>query len=167
MIRQFFIFVTITLVTLSSAAQQSDFDKMISEEVKGSVPYIYPQELYDLLASGNSPHILDTRNYEEYNTSYIEGAVHVGFAGFSPKKINAVKKDEMIVVYCTIGARSETIGEKLIKKGYAKVFNLYGGIIHWVNEGYPVYKDEITLTKDVHVYSKSWGSWLRKGNPVF
>ena len=40
-----------------------------------------------------------------------------------------------IIVYCSIGVRSEDIGEKLKELGYTKILNLYGGIFDWKNKG--------------------------------
>ena len=48
-------------------------------------------------------------------------------------------KSDTIVLYCSIGYRSEKIGEKLVEMGYGHVFNLYGGIFEWVNRDLPVY----------------------------
>ena len=70
-------------------------------------------------------------------------------------------------MYCSIGARSENVGEKFIKKGYTNVFNLYGGIFEWKNLGYQVYDSNGSETENVHVYSEEWGVWLNTGNKVY
>ena len=161
-------FLTIFFIGLAGVSYcQDDFDKMLEKEYNYTVPLIQPEELISKIENGITIQLLDTRTVNEYNVSKIKGAIHVGFAGFSPKKVKEVEKDDMIVVYCTIGARSESIGEKLLKKGYSNVHNLYGGIIHWVNEGNPVYSSSNEQTERVHVYSKSWGKWLKKGVPVY
>jgi rhodanese-related sulfurtransferase len=86
---------------------------------------------------------------------------------FDIKSTNSFDKNATIIVYCTIGARSEEIGEKLIKDGFKNVYNLYGGLIYWKNQGYPIIDSKGITTKDIHVYSKEWRKWLRKGNPVY
>jgi 3-mercaptopyruvate sulfurtransferase SseA len=78
------------------------------------------------------------------------------------ESLQDIPKDETIVVYCSIGARSQDIGKKLKSAGYKEVYNLYGGIFHWVNEDYPVYKNE-EETDEVHAFSKIWGFGLKKG----
>src|SRR5690606_42136192 len=50
-----------------------------------------------------------------------------------------IPKQSTIVVYCAVGNRAERIGEKLLKAGYKHVYNLYGGIFEWMNQGNPVY----------------------------
>jgi len=72
----------------------------------------------------------------------------------------------MIVVYCSLGIRSEIIGKQLIAEGYTAVYNLYGGIFEWVNKGKAVYNNTQETSK-VHAYSKSWGSYLLKGTKVY
>lgn len=75
-------------------------------------------------------------------------------------------KFALVIVYCSVGYRSERIGEKLQDAGFINVQNLYGGIFKWVNEGMPVY-NSIGPTKQVHGYSRSWGVWLQKGEKVY
>jgi rhodanese-related sulfurtransferase len=149
-----------------SSISQTEYDEMLQEYYKNTVPQIHPKTLYSKMLKGEKIHLLDTRKKVEFEVSTLKGALHVGFVNYKKSKISHIPKDEMIVVYCTIGARSESIGEKIQKAGYKKVYNLYGGIIEWVNKGYPLYKND-TETKNVHVYSKEWGKWLKKGNAVY
>lgn len=110
---------------------------------------------------------LDSRTQEEYQVSHIKDAVWVGYEDFDSLKVEDVPKIEKVVVYCAVGARSEKVTEKLIDLGFSDVSNLYGGIFEWINQGYPVYKQDTVLTSDVHAYSKAWGIWLKKGNKVY
>lgn len=110
--------------------------------------------------------LLDTREKEEYEVSHIKGARWVGFDTFSMESVRDIPKDRPIVVYCSVGARSQDIGKKLKSAGYKKVYNLYGGIFHWINEDRPVYKDEKT-TNRIHTYNRAWSIWVNKGEKVF
>lgn len=152
---------------LTGYSQQLEYDNMLTGYYKNTVPTIQPAELYKRMLKGEKIHLLDTRMKKEFEVSTIKGANHVGFLSFNAKKIEAVKKDELIIVYCTIGARSESVGEKIQKQGYSNVYNLYGGIIQWVNSGYPIYDNTEKKTENVHVYSKDWGVWLKKGTAVY
>ena len=78
-----------------------------------------------------------------------------------------ISKDKKIVIYCSVGYRSEKIAEKLIKSGYKNIYNLYGGIFEWVNRGFSIYDKEQKSTNKVHAYSPSWGVWLEKGEKVY
>lgn len=46
-----------------------------------------------------------------------------------------------------------------MEAGYIQVYNLYGGIFEWVNEGHPVFNDQGETDK-IHAYNKLWGMWL-------
>lgn len=109
---------------------------------------------------------LDTREKEEFEVSHLKNAKWVGYNTFSLASVKALSKDQPIVVYCSIGARSQDIGKKLKDAGFEQVYNLYGGIFHWVNEELPVF-DQESQTNRVHAFSRSWGIWLNKGVKVY
>jgi rhodanese-related sulfurtransferase len=90
----------------------------------------------------------------------------VGYENFSLDYVKNLDKKKPVLIYCTVGARSQEIGKKLQEAGFERVFNLYGGILHWANEGKPLFV-EGKPTQKVHTYSKSWGIWLNKGEKVF
>lgn len=110
--------------------------------------------------------LLDTREREEFEVSHLKNAKWVGHNTFSLESVKGLSKNQPIIVYCSIGARSQEIGKKLKDAGFEQVYNLYGGIFHWVNEGMPVF-DQESQTKRVHAYSRSWGIWLNKGIKVY
>jgi len=111
--------------------------------------------------------LLDTRQWREYEVSHLQNARWVGYDDFSKAKVKDLPRDKPIVVYCSVGARSETIGEKLLEMGFERVYNLHGGIFEWVNAGQPVYDQSGAATPKVHAYSKLWGVWLSKGEKVY
>ena len=78
-----------------------------------------------------------------------------------------IQKNSRIIVYCSVGYRSERIGEQLLANGYSNVTNLYGGIFEWVNSDYPVVDTNNVKTNKVHAYSKLWGKWLKNGEKVY
>lgn len=148
-------------------AQTEEFDKMIDSECQKTVPFIQPQALFSKLEKGNSLVLLDTRNKKEFTVSRIKGARQVGFMRIKESDLEGIEKSQEIIVYCTVGVRSENFGEKLVENGFTNVHNLYGGIINWVNQGYPVLDNTGKETNKVHVYSKEWGKWLQKGTAVY
>ncbi len=77
-----------------------------------------------------------------------------------------IPKSASIIVYCSIGYRSERVGEQLQEAGFTNVQNLYGGLFQWVNEEKPVFNAQ-GKTQQVHAYSRSWGIWLQKGEKVY
>lgn len=113
--------------------------------------------------------ILDARKKNEYKVSHIKDAIWIGYDQFSIDSVlkQVPDKNKEIVVYCSIGIRSETIAAKLKKTGYNHIFNLYGGIFEWKNNMFPVYNSKEQETDSVHVFSKEWGKWLKRGIKVF
>lgn len=136
---------------------------MLKNLLSHSVPEIQVQE-----AARDSANILflDAREPREFAVSHIRSAVEVGYDNFDLKKLPEIQKDKRIVIYCSVGYRSEKIAEKLLAAGYKNVSNLYGGIFEWVNQGHPVFNDK-GQTQEVHAYSRTWGIWLKKGKKVY
>lgn len=118
-------------------------------------------------ASPGSYTFIDSREYDEYSVSHLPEAIYSGYKDFKMDALKDVRKDRPLIVYCSIGKRSEDITGKLIKQGYTNVYNLYGGIFEWVNEGYPVYDHQNKRTQNVHAYNWLWGRFLQKGNKVY
>ncbi|WP_194974101.1 rhodanese-like domain-containing protein [Aquiflexum lacus] len=158
----------LTLIILFLAISSLSFGQSLAYKtlLKGyydkDFPVVYPDQEKIL----ESAILLDTREKEEFEVSQLKGATWVGYETFSMESLKDIPKDETIVVYCSIGARSQDIGKKLKSAGYQEVYNLYGGIFHWVNEDNPVYNNE-EETEEVHAFSRIWGIWLEKGKKVY
>jgi rhodanese-related sulfurtransferase len=110
---------------------------------------------------------LDARERKEFDVSKIKGAKWVGYNDFSMERVEEIDKKSKIVVYCSVGYRSEKIAEKLIASGFTNVSNLYGGIFEWKNQGKDVVDESDNFVQKVHAYNKVWGVWLRKGERVY
>jgi rhodanese-related sulfurtransferase len=164
---RFYIFLIIGLGIGMETFGQVDspaFEKLLKTTLKGTVPIISVKEL----ASTTEKYVLlDSREPKEYKVSHIRNARNIGFDKLKMELLAKVPKDQAIVIYCSIGARSEIVGEKLLALGYSNVKNLYGSIFEWVNTGQTVYNNEGKPTQNVHAFDKTWGKWLRKGKKVY
>ncbi len=158
----FFITAGISLFPKQVQGQSFAYRTLLSTLYDSDFPTVKPSELTDI----SSYQILDTREKEEYDVSHLKGAKWVGYDTFDLKSVTGLDKNKPILVYCTVGARSQDIGKKLVGAGFENVANLYGGIIHWSNESMPLFKDG-QLSNQVHTYSRTWGIWLEKGEKVF
>lgn len=141
--------------------------KKLEELYKNSVPTIQAKDLSKAISNDQNPILLDTRSAAEFGVSHIKGARFVDYDKFSKKDVADIDLNRTVVVYCTVGYRSERIGEKLQKLGFKYVYNLYGGIFEWVNQGNNVVDANGNPTKKVHAYSEDWGKWLQKGEKVY
>jgi rhodanese-related sulfurtransferase len=148
-----------------NAFAQNKLDSALKKLNTESIPYISLEET----AYKDSVLYLDTRKKQEYDVSHLQHAIWVGYEMFDAHKVQVEipNKNTEIVVYCSIGVRSEDIGEKLVKLGYTHVKNLYGGIFEWKNKGYPVYDDQGKETEKVHAFDTYWGEFLQKGEKVY
>lgn len=148
---------------------QTDMDQVLTKLTAGDVPFMSVQELKMKRHNGKDLLLLDTREPAEYEVSRIPGAELVGFSDFSTRDFTAKHPDKsgVVVVYCSIGVRSEKIARKLKRKGYKNVRNLYGGIFRWKNNDYELVDKRGEPTDRVHAYSKRWGRLLRAGEKVY
>jgi rhodanese-related sulfurtransferase len=158
---------SILLGALLFSQKPGDFDKKVHGLLNHTVPLIDVHELWKRLQGETPPLVLDTREEEEFEVSHIEQARHVGYKTFDPRSLGGVPTDRPIVVYCSLGVRSEEVGEKLRKAGFIDVVNLFGGIFEWVHHDYPVVDMDNRPTRRVHAFSKKWGRWLFKGEKVY
>ena len=153
------------LISINSFSQNS-LDKLLKKYNTESVPYI---SVDSLNAIKNDVVLLDAREQNEYDVSHLKNAVFVGYDNFNLKKTvkKLPNKNAKIVVYCSLGIRSEDISEKLTKKGFTNVLNLYGGIFEWKNNNYNVFSSEGKATEKVHTFSEEWSKWLLKGEKIY
>ena len=142
----------------------NEFDQEIRSMLDFSVPIMSCSELSKLSKEEkNGVVLLDARELKEYEISHIPGAEHIGYNKFLKEKLDHVDKDKKIVVYCSIGYRSEKIGEKIIDLGFTNVFNLYGSIFEWVNQGQKIENIKDQETDELHTYNKKWSKWVEEG----
>lgn len=160
-----FLITLFTIVATTVGLAQNTIPKALDKLNKKTVPYITVEELQSTAVVV----LLDAREAKEFNVSHIKNAVNVGFDKFDntivAKEIS--DKNATIVVYCSIGVRSERIGEKLLKLGYKNVFNLYGGIFEWKNNGGSVFDSKGIITDNIHTFNKEWSQYLKKGVKIY
>ncbi len=150
-----------------TACQHRDFEDKLSSLYKNAVPRIQPEGLDSLLATGAVVHILDTRKPEEYQVSHLPGAHFLDYNNYKNANLDTLPKGGIIVVYCSVGYRSEKVGEYLLKKGYPTVYNIHGGIFQWKNTGHTVVDEKGHPTERVHTYNRNWSKFLIEGEAVY
>tara|TARA_B110000285_G_scaffold41384_1_gene45499 strand:+ start:915 stop:1427 length:513 start_codon:yes stop_codon:yes gene_type:complete len=154
---------TILLFGSTSITAQNPigFDAQCEKYISGTVPLADSKEMSRAINSPNVA-ILDAREEKEYEVSHIPKSQHIGYNNFDGKSLHFIQKTDTIYIYCSIGYRSEKIGERIQKMGFNNVFNLYGGIFSWVNCGYKVVDNKNNETKEVHGYNKEWSKLLNE-----
>jgi len=83
--------------------------------------------------------IVDVRTSKEFNSAHITDATNIDFYSEDfLDKLNIVRKDVPIYVYCRSGGRSSSASNEMEKLGFTKVYNLLGGIGSWQSLGYEI-----------------------------
>jgi len=136
--------------------KNADFSKKINSMLNFSIPIITVQELNQQ----KNITILDARESKEFLVSHIPKALNIGYKHMDKAIVEGLDKNKTVVLYCSIGYRSEKMGEKLKKLGFTKIYNLYGSIFEWVNQGYALEDAKGLPTNKVHAYNKSWSKWV-------
>lgn len=102
--------------------------------------YITAESLHQLIHSDEEFYIIDMRNDYETEVGYFENSIFSNLVNFRnlpellPKLVHL--KDKKIVTVCTGGVRCEKASGFLLKHGFGNVFQLYGGIVTYM-EKYP------------------------------
>ena len=144
------------------SAQQQDFYAFVDNLTSDEIPKITVNEL----AEKKEFILLDVRSKAEFDISHIEDAIWVGEKNWDLDKLKKLQLKQNIVVYCSVGFRSEKLAKKLIKRGFSEVYNLYGGVFEWVNQGNSLRNTNGT-TDWIHVFDKSFAKWIKNGNVYY
>ncbi len=110
-------------------------------EVKGRIPEVDPQEVYDLLRGGDGTAVvIDVREQQEWDESHIGGAKHVP-RGHLETRIDgsAPDRSQRVILYCASGNRSALAAATMLDElGYENVESMAGGITLWKQRQLPI-----------------------------
>lgn len=134
--------------------ENAAFEKTVNKLLSYTIPVISVEDVYQNMDTYT---LLDAREWEEYKISHLPNARFVGYKTFSANQLKGVDKKAPLIVYCSVGYRSEKVGEKLKAMGYENVHNLYGSIFEWVNHEFPIVNIEGESTRQLHTYNRDWG----------
>lgn len=73
--------------------------------------------------------IIDVRSKQEYNEGHIQDAINIPDHEVNNNIENIVRdKNQLVVLYCQSGSRSQNAYIKMLRKGYKNVYCLAGGL---------------------------------------
>jgi rhodanese-related sulfurtransferase len=85
--------------------------------------------------------VIDLRSKELYDAGHIVDARNVPVAEIESQADTLKKwRDRNVITYCDNGADGASAARTLMKLGFAKVFNLQGGLNAWVKDNLPLTK---------------------------
>ena len=164
--KQYWVLLGLVLTTATLVSGQTTsraYGAMLETMYKKSVPLVTVAELKKM----PDVILLDTRAKAEYDVSHLPNARWVGYDDFDLKRVGDIPRQANVVLYCSVGYRSERVGEKLLAADYQHIHNLYGSLFEWVNQGNPLVDKAGKSTERVHAYSRLWGVWLQRGEKVY
>lgn len=88
------------------------------------------RELSKLIDTGESVVLLDVREQNEVDYCKIPNSTHIPMNTI-PYRLNELKPEDKIIVYCHTGVRSMHVCHFLEQQGFENVLNLKGGIHQW------------------------------------
>ena len=98
----------------------------LNNDINNDTPLMTPIELLRRIDSGEKLQIIDTRSRKQFETSKIEGAIHIPLAELRDR-YEELGKECVTVTYCNKGVTGNAAQNILLKKGFRRVYNLSGG----------------------------------------
>lgn len=136
----------------------AEYNRMLLGLLDGRAEPIGVEEARRLKQGGGAL-FLDARTKEEFAVSRIPGALFIGYKEPEFQALDGADKSQVLIVYCSVGYRSERIAAELAERGFRSVVNLYGGIFEWRNRGFAL-ENEQGETWKLHGYEPRWGRWV-------
>ena len=97
--------------------------------------------LFEINSNKDNSIIIDVRTREEFVSGHISDATNIDYYSSDFKeKLDLVKKDVPILIYCRTGGRSSRAANIMQSFGFTEVYNLSGGIGAWKDNGFDVIK---------------------------
>ena len=117
-------FIFFFLLISFNSFSQKNLKQLLKKHNTETIPYIFVDSLQKITSNVI---LLDAREQKEFKVSHLRNAICVGYDNFSITKTIKIlpsDKNSKIVVYCSLGIRSEDVAEGLKKAGYTNVYNL-------------------------------------------
>lgn len=129
---------------------------------------IFPLEAREIISGEKGREdivVLDVCTRKEFETSPLEGAVHINyFSKLFKSRLDILDRDKTYLVYCRMGGRSKLAQKAMVKLGFKRVYNIVGGTHLWEEEGLPfatrkfitaAYGASLNVLKEVLIGNKS------------
>jgi len=95
------------------------------------------QELKEKLDAGEKITLIDVREQEEWDEAHIQQAQFLPLSNFEEEMKKLTDREAIVVCQCRSGKRSLTAASHLQGEGFENLFNLEGGILAWIESGFP------------------------------
>jgi rhodanese-related sulfurtransferase len=96
-----------------------------------------PEDAATMIKQRPEVYLLDVRTPQEYRQAHLADAQLIPIDQIE-RRLAEIPKGRPILVYCAVGSRSAQVFSYLARRGYPELYNLDGGIVAWMQRGYPV-----------------------------
>jgi rhodanese-related sulfurtransferase len=103
---------------------------LVASCAKPRVSDVTPKELDSMLNKAKEVILIDVRDYNKYGLEHIRGAISAPTAKIKEFSHKLDKRKTVIIISET-GGKSIRALEILLDQGFAKVYNLVGGMSQW------------------------------------
>jgi adenylyltransferase/sulfurtransferase len=107
-----------------------DYERFCGVGDEAAIPGMSPHELKRRMDAGDPFELIDVREPFEYEIARIDGAKLIPL-GEIAERLDELEREQPIIVHCHSGKRSAQAVQLLQQRGFAKVYNLEGGIDAW------------------------------------
>ena len=118
------ILITVTIILIYREQPNGENEMINGSNISQALAKQIMDENPDIL-------IIDVRTTEEFNQGHIENALSLSDEKVATQIQNiAPDKNQLILIYCRSGRRSQAAVRTMVNLGYTNVYN-FGGIIDW------------------------------------
>jgi rhodanese-related sulfurtransferase len=115
------------------------FQACNAQQGNGTIKEISVKEASNLLGNNKDVVLVDVRTPGEYRGNSIQNSINIDISNPNfGEQIEKIEKDKTILIVCASGNRSARATRYLDEKGYAKVYNIVGGMGAWNREKLPI-----------------------------
>jgi len=137
-------------------------------QVHASIAYtnIDVETAYGMITSGSYPNlvVLDVRTEWEFLSGHLQAAILISHDELEQKIGDLTgHENHEIIVYCKAGSRSTIACDILVAHSFTRVFKMTGGIMAWIEKGYPIVMGSVPANVDIKpdtLNMKSRGRWI-------
>jgi rhodanese-related sulfurtransferase len=152
--------VVCVLCLFMSCNRYPNFDAMAAAMTQGDAQDIYWQNVK------SDAVLIDVRSKQEYEVSHLLGALSWPLEQQHLWPLGQLPANRQVVVYCSVGYRSEKAAVLLQDAGVKEVFNLFGGLFGVFNN-YLLFDGHGHSVQCIHGYNKKWGKWINHGVIIY
>jgi thioredoxin len=133
--KQYFLFLIITIVSLSSCTNGQNAKYNLS-----AVEFDTEIKTHPIAP------LVDVRTPDEFSKGHLQNALNIDWNGNSfDSEISKLDKSKPVFVYCLSGGRSGQAAAKMRADGFKEVYELQGGIMKWRGANLPETTSTVVL----------------------